>query len=111
MGRYTRITCFYCVKSEVCSVCIDDASRLAPTELLPDEKKDSAVAFLNRALGWFKRRGVMVERILTDNGSADRATPPTAASKRSAFAMSAPGPTRRAATARPSAFIQTPLRE
>ena len=53
-------------------VCIDDASRLAYTELLPDEKKESAIAFLDRALAWFARLGVAVERVMTDNGSAYR---------------------------------------
>jgi transposase InsO family protein len=57
---------------EVLHVCIDDASRLAYTELLPDEKKESAIAFLDRALAWFDRRGVSVERVMTDNGSAYR---------------------------------------
>ena len=57
---------------EVLHVCIDDASRLAYTELLPDEKKESAIAFLDRALAWFARLGVAVERVMTDNGSAYR---------------------------------------
>jgi len=53
-------------------VAIDDASRLAYTELLPDERKESACAFLARALAFFARHGVRVERVLTDNGSAYR---------------------------------------
>jgi len=57
---------------EVLHVCIDDASRLAYTELLPDEKKESAIAFLDRALAWFARLGIAVERVMTDNGSAYR---------------------------------------
>jgi transposase InsO family protein len=57
---------------EVLHVAIDDASRLAYTELLPDEKKQSAIAFLDRALAWFDRLGVTVERVMTDNGSAYR---------------------------------------
>src|SRR5260221_7794913 len=57
---------------EVLHVCIDDASRLAYTELLPDEKKESAIAFLGRALDWFARHGIAVQRIMTDNGSAHR---------------------------------------
>ena len=52
---------------EVLHVCIDDASRLAYTELLPDEKKESAIAFLDRALAWFDHLGVTVERVMTDN--------------------------------------------
>jgi transposase InsO family protein len=55
---------------EALHVAIDDASRLAYTEILPDEKKTSATAFLERALGFFERHGVKVERVMTDNGSA-----------------------------------------
>ena len=51
-------------------VAVDDASRLAYTELLPDERKHSATAFLARALAWFAGHGVTVERVMTDNGSA-----------------------------------------
>jgi transposase InsO family protein len=57
---------------EALHVAIDDASRLAYTELLPDETKESAIAFLDRALAWFARHGVTVERVMTDNGSAYR---------------------------------------
>jgi transposase InsO family protein len=53
-------------------VCVDDASRLAYTEVLPDEKKESACAFLIRALAFFAAHGVSVERVMTDNGSAYR---------------------------------------
>ena len=57
---------------EILHVAIDDASRLAYTELLADEKKESACAFLVRALGFFAAHGVRVERVMTDNGSAYR---------------------------------------
>ena len=53
-------------------VCVDDASRLAYTEILPDEKKENAWALLTRALAFFARHGVTVERVMTDNGSAYR---------------------------------------
>jgi hypothetical protein len=53
-------------------VCIDDASRLAYSEVLADERKTSAVPFLERAVGWFARQGITVERVMTDNGSAYR---------------------------------------
>ena len=49
---------------------IDDASRLAYTEGLTDEKKSTTCAFMTRALAWFARNGVTVERVTTDNGSA-----------------------------------------
>jgi transposase InsO family protein len=57
---------------EYVHVCIDDASRLAYSEVLADERKDSAVPFLERAVAWFARHGVTVERVMTDNGSAYR---------------------------------------
>jgi transposase InsO family protein len=59
---------------EYVHVAIDDHSRLAYAEVLPDEKAATAIAFLNRALAFFARYGIVVERVLTDNGSAYRAT-------------------------------------
>jgi transposase InsO family protein len=53
-------------------VAVDDASRLAYSEILPDERKASATAFLGRMLAWFARHGVTIERVMTDNGSAYR---------------------------------------
>jgi transposase InsO family protein len=51
-------------------VAVDDATRLAYAEVLPDEKAASAIAFLGRAINWFAEHGITVERVLTDNGSA-----------------------------------------
>jgi transposase InsO family protein len=53
-------------------VCVDDASRLAYTEILPSERKEDTTAFLERALAWLARHGVTVQRVMTDNGSAYR---------------------------------------
>ena len=53
-------------------VCVDDASRLAYTEILPSERKEDTTAFLQRALAWLARHGVSVQRVMTDNGSAYR---------------------------------------
>jgi transposase InsO family protein len=53
-------------------VCVDDASRLAYTEILPSEGQADTTAFLERALAWLGRHGVSVERVMTDNGSAYR---------------------------------------
>ena len=50
-------------------VAIDDHSRVVYVEVLPDEKGETAVGFIQRALAWFEARGVSVSRILTDNGS------------------------------------------
>ena len=54
---------------EYLHVCIDDASRVAYAEVLPDEKSVTAVAFVQRALAWFAALDVHVERVMTDNGS------------------------------------------
>lgn len=49
-------------------VCVDDHSRVAYVEILPDERGETAAAFFRRAVAWFAMRGVKVERVLTDNG-------------------------------------------
>ena len=59
---------------EFVHVAIDDCTRLAYAEVLPDEKATTAIAFLRRALAFFERHGIQVERLLTDNGSAYRST-------------------------------------
>jgi transposase InsO family protein len=53
---------------EYVHVCVDDCSRVAYAEVLGDETGATVAAFLRRAVGWFRRRGVRVERVLTDNG-------------------------------------------
>ncbi len=57
---------------EFVHVCIDDASRLACSEILPDEKKESAIAFLKAAIAYYQSLGVSVQRVMTDNGSCYR---------------------------------------
>jgi transposase InsO family protein len=51
---------------------IDDHSRLAYTELLPDERKDTAAGFFTRAQAWFAGHDITISRVLTDNGSCYR---------------------------------------
>lgn len=51
-------------------VAVDDRSRAAYAELLPDERKETCVAFMGRCLGFFEGMGVAVERVMTDNGPA-----------------------------------------
>jgi transposase InsO family protein len=53
-------------------VAIDDATRLAYAEVLSDEKATTAIAFLTRAIAFYARHGITVERVMTDNGSAYR---------------------------------------
>lgn len=57
---------------EFVHVCIDDASRLAFSQILPDERKESAVAFLKAAIAYYASLGVIVARVMTDNGSCYR---------------------------------------
>ena len=58
---------------EYVHVCIDDASRVAFSQILPDQKKESAVAFLRAAVAYYASLGVAVARVMTDNGSCYRA--------------------------------------
>jgi transposase InsO family protein len=55
---------------EYVHIAIDDYSRLAYAEVLPDEKADTAVGFLRRAVGFYHRHGIRVEQLITDNGAA-----------------------------------------
>ena len=57
---------------ECVHVCVDDATRLAYVEVLADERATTAIGFLRRAVRFYRRHGVTVERVLTDNGSAYR---------------------------------------
>jgi transposase InsO family protein len=54
---------------EFVHVCIDDASRVAYIEVLPDEKGPTTVGFLRRAVAWYRSMGIKVRRLLTDNGA------------------------------------------
>jgi transposase InsO family protein len=57
---------------EYVHVAVDDYSRLAYAEVLPDERASTAIAFLRRALAFFAKHGIRVQRVLTDNGPAYR---------------------------------------
>jgi transposase InsO family protein len=59
---------------EYVHIAVDDHSRLAYAEVLPDEKATTAISFLRRASAFYRRYGIRVERVLTDNGSAYRST-------------------------------------
>jgi transposase InsO family protein len=59
---------------EFVHVAVDDCTRLAYVEVLPDERASTAIAFLRRAVAFYRRHGICVERLITDNGSAYRST-------------------------------------
>ncbi len=58
---------------EFVHVCIDDASRIAFSQVLPNEKAESAIAFLKAALAYYASFGVAVTAVMTDNGSCYKA--------------------------------------
>jgi len=88
---------------ECVHVCIDDASRIAFSQIYPDEKAPSAVTFLNAAVAYYASLGVTVARVMTDNGSCYKAFAFRDACRISASGTSEPGPTHPKPTARPSA--------
>ena len=92
-------------------VAIDDASRLAYTEILPGLGKEDATAFLQRALAWFERLGVKVERVMTDNGSAYRSKLFAEAMARAGVRHLRTKPYTPRTNGKAERFIQTSLRE
>jgi transposase InsO family protein len=57
---------------EYVHVCVDDCTRVAYVEVLPDERPETAVGFLRRAAAFYAAGGVNVERLMTDNGNPYR---------------------------------------
>ena len=57
---------------EFVHVCIDDNSRVSFVQIMPDERKTSAVAFLEAVVAYYASLGITVERVMTDNGSCYR---------------------------------------
>jgi transposase InsO family protein len=92
-------------------VAIDDATRLAYVEVLADEHPKSAVGFLERAIGWFAERGVVVERVLTDNGNPYRSKLHAAACGELGIRHLRTRPFRPETNGKAERFIQTLLRE
>jgi transposase InsO family protein len=97
---------------EYLHVAIDDASRLAYTELLLDERGATCAGFLSRAAAWFASLGVRIERVMTDNAFA------YTKSRRFRAAMAKLGarhlttkPYRPRTNGKAERFIQTALRE
>ncbi len=66
---------------EFVHVCIDDASRVAFVQVMANQRKESAVAFLEAAVAYYAKLGIRIERVMTDNGSCYRSTTFRAACK------------------------------
>lgn len=96
---------------EYVHVAIDDCSRLSYAEVLRDERGETVAAFLRRAMRWYARRGVRIERVLTDNGSAYRSHVVAAACRALQVAQRWTRPYRPQTNGKAERFIQTLLRE
>jgi transposase InsO family protein len=69
LGVRRQITGWECVH-----IAIDDCTRLAYAEVLPDQARRTVIGFLRRAVTFYTRHGITVQRVLTDNGGAYRST-------------------------------------
>jgi transposase InsO family protein len=92
-------------------VAIDDASRLSYVEVLADERGATAAGFLERAVGWFGRCGIRIQKLLTDNGSCYVSSSFTQICLRLGIRHSRTRPYRPRTNGKAERFIQTLLRE
>jgi transposase InsO family protein len=96
---------------EFVHVCIDDASRVAFVQVMPDQRKESAVAFLEAAVAYFAKLGIRIERVMTDNGSCYRSKTFRAVCKRLGLRQIFTKPYTPRTNGKAERFIQTALRE
>src|SRR4051794_32670160 len=96
---------------EFVHVCIDDASRLAFSRVMEDERKQSAVAFLKAAVAYYVSLGVKIERVMTDNGSCYRSKAFARACRRFGLKHIFTRPYTPKTNGKAERFIQTSLRE
>jgi transposase InsO family protein len=96
---------------EYLHIAIDDHSRLAFAQLLPDETTTSALSFLHAALAFFTRHGIKVERLFSDNGSCYRSKAMAAAAKALGLKQRFTRPYTPRTNGKAERFIQTSLRE
>jgi transposase InsO family protein len=96
---------------EFVHVCIDDASRIAFSQVMKDEKKRSAVAFLKAAVAYYASLGVKVLRVMTDNGSCYKSFAFARACRRLGLKHIRTKPYTPRTNGKAERFIQTSLRE
>ena len=96
---------------EFVHVAIDDASRLAYAEVLPNERSPSSTSFLRRSVAWFRSRGVTVQAVMSDNGSCYVSHRFEATCKRLQLRHLRTRPYRPCTNGKAERFIQTLLRE
>ena len=96
---------------EFVHVCIDDASRIAFSQILPDERKESAVAFLKAAVAYYASLGVTIARVMTDNGACYRSKAFARACRELGLRHIRTRPYTPKTNGKAERFIQTALRE
>lgn len=96
---------------EFLHVAIDDASRVAFVEVLADERRETVTGFLRRAVAWFRRHGVRVRRVLSDNGNGYRSRTFRAMCRALHLRHTRTRPYTPRTNGKAERFIQTALRE
>ena len=96
---------------EYVHVCIDDASRIAFSQVMKNEKRQCAVAFLKAAVAYYASLGITVERVMTDNGACYKSFAFRNACKRLRLKHIRTRPYTPKTNGKAERFIQTSLRE
>ena len=96
---------------EYAHVAVDDHSRAAYVEVLPDQAGGTTAGFLDRTVAWFAQRGVRITRVLTDNGGNYRSRHFQASAARHQLRLKRSRPYRPQTNGKAERFIQTLIRE
>lgn len=96
---------------EFVHVCIDDHSRVAFVQVMADQRKESAVAFLQAAVAYYATLGVRIGRVMTDNGSCYRSKAFRTSCARLGLRQIFTRPYTPRTNGKAERFIQTALRE
>ena len=96
---------------EFAHVAVDDHSRVATAAIFPDQRKESAVAFLKASVAYYKSLGVTVDRVMTDNGSCYRSFAFARACRRLRIKHIRTRPYTPQTNGKAERFLQTALRE
>jgi transposase InsO family protein len=92
-------------------VCIDDASRVAFAQVMTNQRKETAITFLEAAVAYYAKLGIRIERVMTDNGSCYRSRAFRAVCKRLGLRQVFTKPYTPKTNGKAERFIQTALRE
>src|ERR1700746_1759366 len=111
-GRYPgAVNRHHGIGWEFVHVCIDDASRVAFVQVMANQRKESAVAFLEAAVAYYANLGIRIERVMTDNGSCYRSKRFRAICRRPGIRQIFTKPYTPRTNGKAERFIQTALRE